>query len=45
VDDAKLYLSEKSGDCVIKFDGLAAGKGVFVCSSTDEANEALHIIS
>jgi len=44
VDDAKFYVAEKSGNCVIKFDGLAAGKGVFVCSSTDEANEALHSI-
>lgn len=41
ITDAKYYTSQKLGDCVIKFDGLAAGKGVFVCSSSEEANEAL----
>ncbi|MCK5169006.1 MAG: phosphoribosylamine--glycine ligase, partial [Bacteroidales bacterium] len=42
ISDAKYYVAQKLGDCVIKFDGLAAGKGVFVCSSSEEANEALH---
>ena len=41
IDDAKNIIEEKNGNLVIKFDGLAAGKGVFVCSSVDEANSAL----
>ncbi len=41
VDDAEQYILDKNGNLVIKFDGLAAGKGVFVCSSVKEANEAL----
>ncbi|MCF6367097.1 MAG: phosphoribosylamine--glycine ligase [Bacteroidales bacterium] len=40
-NDAKYFTAKKLGDLVIKFDGLAAGKGVFVCSTIDEANEAL----
>ncbi len=40
-NDAKYFTAKKLGDLVIKFDGLAAGKGVFVCSAIDEANEAL----
>ena len=30
--------------CVVKADGLAAGKGVFVCQSTDEAFTAIERI-
>ena len=41
VNDAKYTAAKKLGDLVIKFDGLAAGKGVFVCSSINEANNAL----
>ncbi len=33
-----------NGDCVIKYDGLAAGKGVFVCSTQEEAFAALEDI-
>jgi len=40
-DDALDYIAEKQGDVVIKFDGLAAGKGVFVCNNIAEAKEAL----
>jgi phosphoribosylamine--glycine ligase len=40
-DDAKPYIKELQGTLVIKFDGLAAGKGVYVCSSEEEALEAL----
>ncbi len=40
-EDAYEYIREKSGNCVIKFDGLAAGKGVFVCNDEEEAFEAL----
>ncbi|MBT8378229.1 MAG: phosphoribosylamine--glycine ligase [Ignavibacteria bacterium] len=41
---AKGYVKEKKYPCVIKADGLAAGKGVFVCNSPDEAEEALKTI-
>ncbi len=41
IEDAKNIIEEKNGNLVIKFDGLAAGKGVFVCSSVNEANSAL----
>ncbi len=34
-------IKKMKGNCVIKFDGLAAGKGVYVCSSIREAEEAL----
>lgn len=32
---------EFSGNCVFKYDGLAAGKGVFVCSSMTEVKASL----
>lgn len=41
LDDALPYLESKGGDAVIKYDGLAAGKGVFVCNTMNEAREAL----
>jgi len=31
--------------CVVKFDGLAAGKGVWVCRTQAELDEALHAIA
>ena len=31
--------------CVVKADGLAAGKGVFVCHTTEEVDEALRAVS
>jgi phosphoribosylamine--glycine ligase len=31
--------------CVVKADGLAAGKGVFVCRTTAEVEEALHALT
>jgi phosphoribosylamine--glycine ligase len=34
-------INEYKGSLVLKYDGLAAGKGVFVCNSVDEANTAL----
>src|SRR3954451_25227865 len=37
---AQLAIAEADGNVVIKADGLAAGKGVFVCSSVAEANDA-----
>jgi phosphoribosylamine--glycine ligase len=38
---AQLAIAELDGDVVIKADGLAAGKGVFVCSSVAEAEDAV----
>ncbi|MCB0335991.1 MAG: phosphoribosylamine--glycine ligase [Bdellovibrionales bacterium] len=34
------YLDTQSGPIVLKADGLAAGKGVFVCENTSQAKEA-----
>ena len=39
-EKAKNYLESFSGPIVVKYDGLAAGKGVFVCADTNEAIEA-----
>ena len=36
-ESAKNYLEMNKGPIVVKYDGLAAGKGVFVCQSYDEA--------
>jgi phosphoribosylamine--glycine ligase len=41
LDDASRYVRELGGACVVKADGLAAGKGVAVCSTPDEAQRAL----
>ncbi len=41
ISEAWPVIKEKKGNLVIKFDGLAGGKGVFVCSSEKEAAEAL----
>ena len=38
------YIKNKKYPCVIKADGLAAGKGVFVCNDSNEAEEALNLI-
>jgi phosphoribosylamine---glycine ligase len=38
---AQLAIAEADGNVVIKADGLAAGKGVFVCSSAAEAEAAV----
>ncbi|MBY0122237.1 phosphoribosylamine--glycine ligase [Bacillus sp. S/N-304-OC-R1] len=40
-DEAKAYLEEKGAPIVIKADGLAAGKGVTVALTIDEARESL----
>ncbi len=40
-DDIEQVIDETDGNVVIKYDGLAAGKGVFVCSSAREAYDAL----
>jgi phosphoribosylamine--glycine ligase len=41
LDAAKSYVRELGGACVVKADGLAAGKGVAVCSTHEEAERAL----
>jgi phosphoribosylamine---glycine ligase len=44
-DEARKYIRSASGPLVIKADGLAAGKGVIVCRTTDEALGAYEEIS
>jgi len=41
IEQAAELIREKKGNLVIKFDGLAGGKGVFVCSTKQEAFDAL----
>jgi phosphoribosylamine--glycine ligase len=41
VEKASDYVRRSNGRLVVKADGLAAGKGVMVCDSADEALEAL----
>lgn len=43
-NSAKEYLKSKKYPCVVKADGLAAGKGVFVCSDSKAAEDALRSI-
>ncbi|CCK79155.1 phosphoribosylamine--glycine ligase [Desulfobacula toluolica] len=38
---AKTYAKALGAPCVVKADGLAAGKGVIICSTLDQANEAI----
>ena len=38
---AKVYAKSLGAPCVVKADGLAAGKGVIICSSLEEAYEAI----
>lgn len=42
--EAKRYIEKKDSSCVVKADGLAQGKGVFVASDAKEASEAVKII-
>ena len=37
----RAFVHDLGGQCVVKADGLALGKGVTVCASTDEADGAL----
>lgn len=39
--DAHAYIDELDGPCVVKCDGLAAGKGVTVAKTTEEAHRAV----
>lgn len=43
-DDIEQVIEQTGGHVVIKYDGLAAGKGVFVCSSVAGAGRALTTI-
>ena len=43
-EPAKEYIRSKKYPCVIKADGLAAGKGVFICNEPKEAEDALNLI-
>ncbi|MCG8684951.1 MAG: phosphoribosylamine--glycine ligase [Desulfobacterales bacterium] len=40
-EKAKAYAKTLGAPCVVKADGLAAGKGVIVCTTLEEANEAI----
>ena len=42
--EAKRYVAAKRAPIVVKADGLAAGKGVIVCPSIEEANQAVDLI-
>ena len=41
-DACAAYVKELAGPCVVKADGLAAGKGVIVANTTEEALEGVH---
>ena len=41
LDEARAYVRELGGPCVVKADGLCAGKGVAVCADPSEAERAL----
>ena len=43
-EDAKKYLNEKGAPIVVKADGLAAGKGVIVAKTVEEAETAIEDI-
>tara|TARA_B100001287_G_scaffold10263_1_gene7963 strand:- start:3625 stop:4914 length:1290 start_codon:yes stop_codon:yes gene_type:complete len=44
-EEAKMYLEELSAPFVVKADGLAAGKGVYICQSIEEAKVAVDKIT
>lgn len=44
LESAKEYIKSKKYPCVVKVDGLAAGKGVFICNDSKEAEAALNTI-
>lgn len=41
VDKAKAFIDEIGVPCVVKADGLAAGKGVIICMTREEADKAI----
>jgi phosphoribosylamine--glycine ligase len=44
IEKANAYIDEIGAPCVVKADGLAAGKGVVVAKSVDEAKQAVYSI-
>lgn len=42
IEPALAYVRERGVACVVKADGLAAGKGVMMCATVEEACAALH---
>ena len=44
IDEAKKYIDQHGAPCVVKADGLAAGKGVVVAKTTEEAKQAIDLI-
>ncbi len=44
IENAQAYIQKHNQPCVIKADGLAAGKGVFVCNMQEEALTAIDAI-
>lgn len=40
-DSAKSFVRELGGQCVVKADGLALGKGVMICQDQNEAEQAI----
>ncbi len=43
-DEARKFLNEYKKPVVVKASGLAAGKGVIVCDTREEAGDAIHMI-
>ena len=43
IDAARVYIEQHNGPLVVKADGLAAGKGVTVCHTREEALEAVRL--
>ncbi len=41
-ENAQLIIKKLNGNLVIKYDGLASGKGVYVCSSIEESLQAVN---
>jgi phosphoribosylamine--glycine ligase len=42
--EASKYVNQNGAPCVVKADGLAAGKGVFVCQTIEQAQKAINSI-